>query len=175
LHADGDFHFLLSDTHKVRLQKTAGGGALRDVGCYLIDFITAIFREEPMKINATGILNTDCVDTQTSSFFTFSEGRSASFTCSFSAPRRNSLEIICERAHLSIDSPFKPEISKGITISATTERTHRQWVDKHSSFMNQFNNFYDVVSLNASPTIALQQSCLNHKILDNIIAQLEQN
>ncbi len=172
LHVHGDFHFQLSDTNNIRLQKAEGGGALRDVGCYLINFITAIFNEEPLRINATGVINGDGVDTQASSFFTYSAGRSASFTCSFSAPRRNSLEIICEKAHLLVDNPFKPEFSSGVTIITPTEIVTRHWADKHNSFMNQFNNFHDVVTSTQAPTVTLQQSCLNHKVLDGIINQL---
>lgn len=173
LHVQGGFHFHLSDPTNIRLQKTGGGGALRDVGSYLINFLTAIFEEDPQKICSTGILNNEGIDIQASSYFIYSEGRSAGFSCSFSAPRRNSVEIICEKGHLLIDNPFKPELSSGTTLITTGETIQHHWPDNQTSFMKQFDNFRDVIKFDARPTVPLQQSCQNQKLLDVIIQQLE--
>lgn len=60
------FEILLSGGVSTNLylfsQKELGGGAILDLGVYVLQFAQYIFKEEPKKVTAIGELNSDGVD-----------------------------------------------------------------------------------------------------------------
>lgn len=169
----GCFHFQLADPNNIRLNKNEGGGALRDIGCYLVHFLSLAFQETPSEIKVIGRTNTTGVDTQLSVFCIYPSKITAHFTCSFEAPRRDYLEIICERAHFLVDRPFKPDLSSGVTIITDDEMRKEEWRDDLNPFRQQFDSFALATQVPIKNSINTKNLVLNAELIDAIAKQLE--
>jgi predicted dehydrogenase len=82
----------------VRLKRNLGGGPLYDIGIYCLNSVRHCFGAEPEEVFAfSGHLDDPRfveVEESTSTILRFSEGRLATFTCSFGAAHVSSFEII---------------------------------------------------------------------------------
>src|SRR5271166_4112950 len=94
----------------VRLDKGLGGGPLYDIGIYCISAARHLFGEEPHEIFAFSARLEDRrfakVEESTSAILRFSEGRLATFTCSFGAARESVYEVVGTKAVLRADPAF---------------------------------------------------------------------
>ncbi len=171
----GTFNFQLSDTNNIRLRYEEGGGALRDIGCYIVDFIHALIENPLKKLHVISEFASTGVDSSNSVMLEYSEGITATFNCSFKAPRRDYYEIICENGQFLIDSPFKPDRSTGVKILTPENTTHQTWPDPLDPYFKQFENFRKVIEFKEAPIVTLEQSLRNQNVLDLIaIEHLQQ-
>ena len=95
------------DPTNIRLQMSMAGGGLLDVGCYPVYGIRWAFGEEPVRVWA-GARYLHGVDVALSATFWFADGRTASFDCGFTHPMRQWMEIICEKATLTVPQMWVP-------------------------------------------------------------------
>jgi D-xylose 1-dehydrogenase (NADP+, D-xylono-1,5-lactone-forming) len=104
----GAFTFPLPmDATNIRLQANMAGGSLLDVGCYPVYGIRWAFGEEPVKVWAAARYQFD-VDIAMSATLWFADGRIANFDCGFVHPLRQWLEIVCEKATITVPEMWVP-------------------------------------------------------------------
>ena len=102
----GYFSYYLLDPENVRNILDYGGGALMDIGCYLVYTSRLIFGEEPTRV--IGIMQPDPkmrIDVLTSGILQFASGQSV-FTCGTQIVPYQRVQILGTKRRIEIEIPF---------------------------------------------------------------------
>jgi predicted dehydrogenase len=100
------FGFIITDPKNVKLQPELGGGSMQDIGCYAVNLARWLLGE-PIRVSGVALdLRRVGVDTHAAAVLEFASGAIASVQSSFDAELGQSVEIIGERARISIDGAF---------------------------------------------------------------------
>lgn len=105
-------------TDNIRMQPTAGGGGLLDVGCYTTYAIRWFMKAEPVSVFARAEY-VNGVDVAMSGVLTFADGRTAGFDCGFTHPLRTWVEIVGTDAVVRVPNLWIPN-------DRATFEVHRQ-------------------------------------------------
>ena len=112
----GYFSYLNQDPKNIRNVRDYGGGALMDIGCYLIYTSRLIFGEEPRRV--LGIVERDPkmqTDVLTSGILHFPPGQSI-FTCSTQVAPYQRVQIVGTLGRIEIEIPFNAPPDKPCRI-----------------------------------------------------------
>jgi predicted dehydrogenase len=112
----GYFSYFNRDPKNIRNMLDYGGGALMDIGCYLIFTSRLAFAEEPTRV--LGIIEQDPdlrTDILTSAILQFPSGHSA-FTCSTQVAPYQRVQIIGTKGRVEIEIPFNAPPDKPCRI-----------------------------------------------------------
>jgi len=112
----GYFSYFNRDPKNIRNIPEYGGGALMDIGCYLIYTSRLIFGEEPRRV--LGIIERDPemqTDIITSGILDFPSGQ-AIFTCSTQVAPYQRVQIIGTRGRIEVEIPFNAPPDKPCRI-----------------------------------------------------------
>jgi predicted dehydrogenase len=106
----GSFNFTLKDGANVRWDRELGGGALYDVGSYLVNAARWIVGEEPRRVVAVASARHG-VDDSATLLLDFGQergrpGATAALSCSFAAAESQWLRILGSEACLLVPKPF---------------------------------------------------------------------
>jgi predicted dehydrogenase len=102
----GYFSYFNRDPKNIRNILDCGGGALMDIGCYLVFTSRLVFGEEPKRV--LGVIERDPdmrTDILTSAILEFPSGHSA-FTCSTQVAPYQRVQIIGTKGRIEIEIPF---------------------------------------------------------------------
>jgi predicted dehydrogenase len=105
------------DPANIRNIPACGGGALMDIGCYMIHVARWIFDAEPLAVHA--IVDRDPqfgIDRLTSMLLDFGGGRHATGTCATQSVPYQRVEIIGETGRIEIHIPFNAPHDRGCSI-----------------------------------------------------------
>jgi predicted dehydrogenase len=112
----GYFSYFNRDPKNIRNIPDYGGGALMDIGCYLIFTSRLAFGEEPTRV--LGIVEEDAdlrTDILTSAILQFPSGQSA-FICSTQVAPYQRVQIIGAKGRIEIEIPFNAPPDKPCRI-----------------------------------------------------------
>ena len=115
----GHFSYFNDDRDNIRNIAEMGGGALMDIGCYLLTTSRMIFGEEPRRV--MGLVQQDprfLVDTLTSMVLDFPSGQAIGI-CSTQMIYHQRVQVCGTEGRLEIEIPF----------NAPNDRPCRLWVD----------------------------------------------
>ena len=102
----GVFSYFNSNPANIRNQVESGGGALMDIGCYLIHASRYAFAQEPTRVVASIEHDPQMhTDRLTSAILDFSAGQSI-FTCSTQLIPYQRLQFLGTRGRIEIEIPF---------------------------------------------------------------------
>jgi predicted dehydrogenase len=102
----GFFSYFNIDPANIRNQPQMGGGALMDIGCYLIQAARYGFRQEPTRV--VGLIDTDPqmkIDRLTSAILDFPAGQ-AVFSCSTQLVPYQRVHFAGNKGRIEIEIPF---------------------------------------------------------------------
>jgi predicted dehydrogenase len=102
----GFFSYFNNDPANIRNQAEAGGGALMDIGCYLIHASRYAFAQQPTRV--VGIIDRDPamhIDRLTSAILDFPGGQSI-FTCSTQMVPYQRIHFFGAKGRIEIEIPF---------------------------------------------------------------------
>ena len=102
----GYFSYNNRDPNNIRNNAQFGGGALMDIGCYLIYCSSLIFQEEPDRV--LGLIRYDPefqTDILTSALLDFPSGQSV-FTCSTQLTPYQRVQVLGAKGRIEIEIPF---------------------------------------------------------------------
>jgi predicted dehydrogenase len=102
----GFFSYFNSDPSNIRNQADAGGGALMDIGCYLIHASRFAFGQQPTRV--VGLVDRDPkmhIDRLTSAILDFPAGQSI-FTCSTQMVPYQRIHFFGTHGRIEIEIPF---------------------------------------------------------------------
>lgn len=109
-----------------RFDKSLGGGAIMDIGCYCVDFARQVAGEHPDQIIAIGKLHGSSsggfVDVSASGVLGYPSGITATFTCAMDTQASNLVEICGSDGYIQVPVPWKP----GKGTSTWTLRTMKK-------------------------------------------------
>ena len=115
----GFFSYFNVDSANIRNQVECGGGALYDIGCYLIQSARFAFAEEPTRVVSTIERDPQMhIDRLTSAMLDFPAGQ-AIFTCSTQLVPYQRVHFLGTRGRIEIEIPF----------NAPKERPTRLFID----------------------------------------------
>jgi len=138
----------------VRLQASAGGGTLEDMGIYCINAARYLLRDEPIEVYAVLSRGVDSrfkeVEGMTAAILRFSEDRLASFTCSFGADPVSNYILVGTKGSLRVEPgyEYQTEIKHYLTIR---EKTKARVFAKRDQFAPELIYFSDCILKNKKP------------------------
>ena len=115
----GVFSYFDNDSANIRSKVEWGGGALMDIGCYLVHASRYAFRQEPRRV--VGLIDRDPqmgIDRLTSALLDFPGGQ-AVFTCSTQLIPHQQIQILGSRGCITLEIP----------INALADRPARLFID----------------------------------------------
>lgn len=101
-----------------------GGGAYYDLGCYTAMAARFVFGVEPLRAMALMQRNAAGIDLFTSVILDFGAGRQATFMVSLAQASSQSIEIVCERAFLTLPQAYVPSRTEPNRIVIDTSTDH---------------------------------------------------
>ncbi|HLI50460.1 MAG TPA: Gfo/Idh/MocA family oxidoreductase [Thermomicrobiaceae bacterium] len=104
------FGYRATEKHRVRLDPTLGGGAILDLGCYLLDSLRLVLRNA-RAVEAQGVVTRapSGVDDLAAAVVRYSGGRVGLIDCSLRLPWRFApLEVVGERRSARLVQAFNP-------------------------------------------------------------------
>jgi len=118
-HMEGGFGFRMGGRDGWRLKKDLGGGALLDVGVYVIQAARYIFGEEPVSVSALEV-KTDKekfaeVDETITWMMSFVSGKTANLFTSFNQSGYNRLTVFAEKGRFGLEPCYGIGKPKGWT------------------------------------------------------------
>jgi predicted dehydrogenase len=135
----GYFSYFNDDPQNIRSVAEWGGGALMDIGCYLIYTGRMIFGRAPARV--AGIIERDVpleVDTLTSLMLDFAPGHLVG-TCSTQAAPYQRVHIVGTTGRIEIQIPFNAPADKPCTILIDDGEIHGNGIDEvHVEICNQY-------------------------------------
>jgi xylose dehydrogenase (NAD/NADP) len=149
LYVQASFGFGLQDASNYRLQGELGGGALLDVGCYVVSVARWILGE-PSHVLARSRVSGG-VDMTTSALLQFDGGQTAAVWASFESPEEQELTVVTREGVNRLERPF----------------TSRDGADPYQVMVESFARSV----MNGLPAaIPLSESIANMQVLDRVRA-----
>lgn len=128
----------------IRYNKMLGGGALLDVGCYLLHAIRHLSNEQPDKIYSLLTREeTYEVDTRGTALLGFPSGLQAHLEWGFGYSYMNEINIWAEKGFVNVKRAFsKPsDHTSVIEIWDTNGQSRNITIPPNNHFVSMFNNF----------------------------------
>ncbi|MBI2503428.1 MAG: Gfo/Idh/MocA family oxidoreductase [Candidatus Latescibacteria bacterium] len=102
-----DFGFRAGYNRQSRLfAPELGGGALLDVGIYVLSFASMILGPRPVQLASAACLGESGVDEQTSLLLSYADGAQATLTCAVRTTTPQEARIVGTEGMILIESPF---------------------------------------------------------------------
>jgi predicted dehydrogenase len=170
------FGYYNDDPANIRNLAAAGGGALRDIGCYCIDSARLLI-DRPVA-TVRGVVTVDPasgVDVVTSGVLGFG-GPSASFTVSMRAEPDQRVDVYGELGRLRVEIPFNVPKDRPTRLLLVTGR--RPPADQHvevievapaDTYVSQADAFAATVLDGERPVITTAESLGNLGIIDSLL------
>ena len=149
----GFFSYFNNDAANIRNNAAWGGGALMDIGCYLIHAARYAFRAEPRRV--VGLIERDpefATDRLTSAILDFPGGQSV-FTCSTQLVPYQRVHFLGTRGRIEIEIPF----------NAPTDQPTRLFVDIGGDL---FGGGITTETFPVCDQYTLQGDAFSHAVLD---------
>jgi predicted dehydrogenase len=150
----GFFSYFNSDPANIRNQVDCGGGALMDIGCYLVQASRYAFAQEPTRVVAQ--IDRDPkmhTDRLTSAILDFSAGQ-AIFTCSTQLVPYQRVHFLGTRGRIELEIPF----------NASVDRPTRLFIDDGGDL---FGSTVTTETFPASDQYTLQGDAFSRAVLEN--------
>jgi predicted dehydrogenase len=147
IYVHASFGFTMGRKDDYRAHAELGGGALLDVGCYVVSVSRSVLGE-PSKVFARSKV-IDGVDMTTSALLQFAGGQTGSVFASFESPEVQELTVVDREGVRRLDRPFSSR-------------------DGADSYQLMVESFGESVLHDRPVAISLTESIANMKVLDAI-------
>ena len=153
-----------------RFHPALGGGALLDVGIYVVAPLLAIAGAEPRAVHASAVTTGDGVDVSISARLEWDGGFAAQVVCSFEAPEQQVFTITGTGARLDVaDRAFTPGPGDDrITLHHRDGRTEERRTGGADLYLAMLDRFAAVVRGRAEPVHSLTDTLRVATTLDRI-------
>lgn len=132
-HTDAVMHYTFSrDPGDIRLNPELGGGALFDVGCYVLSWARLVMGESPEAVAAHSVGDPSGVDSSTLALLRFSGGRTASVSSGIRMNGGQSARVYGSEGVLEVSHPFHPRKGSALIVRRGMEsEEHSVEIDNH--------------------------------------------
>ena len=170
----GNFSYTNMDASNVRNVPKYGGGALMDIGCYLVLASRYFFNDEPISVSgASKIHELFGVDVLTSASLEFEKG-TAIITCSTQAVPAQMLYLEGTKGRIRFDIPFSQPADQPAVLfqdigkDIFTMETTRIEIPSFNHYKLHVERFAEVVWGKSESPLKLEDSISNMCVLDMI-------
>jgi xylose dehydrogenase (NAD/NADP) len=147
IYVQARFGFTLNNKTDYRLESAMGGGALLDIGFYVVSIARWILGE-PSEVLARSRLR-DGTDMTTSALLRFPGGETAAVWSSFESAEDQELTVVTRQGAYRLGRPFN-------------------WTDEVDQYQLMVESFADSVLHDGPVAIPLSESIANMRVLDRI-------
>lgn len=150
----GYFSYFNDDPGNIRNLPETGGGALMDIGCYLLTTSRMIFGEEPRRVLA--LIDRDPrfdVDVLTSMVLDYPSGQAIG-TCSTQMVAHQRVQLFGNAGRLEIEVPF----------NAPNDRPCRMWLDTEGDL---FGRGVETIEIDSCDQYRVQSDEFSRAVLEN--------
>jgi predicted dehydrogenase len=116
--------FFMTNADDFRQKPEFGGGAYYDLGCYTAMAARYFLDAEPKRVLALMDTNEAGIDLFTSVILDFGDGRHATFMVSLGEASSQSIQIVCERAFITLPQAYVPSLTAPNLILIDTSANH---------------------------------------------------
>lgn len=177
----GEIHFISSSFTGTLTPKTGyrydprlGGGALRDLGIYVLAPIVDMLGNTPTSLSLNARLaGTPPIDSRLSARLDYLEGTSATINCSFESAEIQNLTVVGSTLSLSVDAAFTPSAQDNRIVSIDSvgrvSNMFSRAVDPYCAMIEQVSQAFALgiePAWNSSKTIEVQT------LVDTILSAL---
>ncbi len=170
----GFFSYYNTDSANIRNQPECGGGALLDIGCYLIHASRFGFAEEPTRVVASIDRDPQMqIDRLTSALLEFPSGQ-AIFTCSTQMVAYQRVQFLGTRGRIEIEIPFNapPDRPTRIFIDTTGDLTGSGITTETFPVCDQYtlqgDAFSRAVLEDGTAPVPLEEAILNMGVIEAV-------
>ena len=165
------FGYLLDWDSPARQDRSLGGGCLYDIGCYAVDCMNSLMAGQGASFVRAGAVYSmkDGVDWQCAGSLEYSDGTLGSLLCWFNAPGKQALTLSCEKAVITMDSPF--EHGGGI-IRVQREDGEQLFEAQEGTdpYRLEAEAFARLISGEGRPMITPEESVYNAQVMDALLS-----
>jgi predicted dehydrogenase len=148
----------------IRLQRALGGGVLYDIGIYCINAARGLFRDEPLEVRAFTAGTAGEVEESVSAVLRFSDGRLATFTCSFGAADVSEYRLIGAKGDLAVEPAFEYAMALQHRLTLDGERKERRFA-KRDQFAPELLYFSDCVLKDHDPEPCAEEGLADVRVI----------
>jgi predicted dehydrogenase len=177
----GYFSYFNDDPGNIRNIAAAGGGALMDIGCYLLTTSRMIFGEEPRRV--LGLIERDPdsgVDVLTSMTLDFPSGQAVG-TCSTRILPHQRVQVFGPRGRLEVEVPFNAPNDRPCRLFLDTEGdlfgtgVETIEIDTCDQYRIQGDRFSRAILDDAEVPYPLEMSVQNMRLIDAVVQSAERD
>ena len=161
------FRFFLNRQNTIKEQPALGGGALYDVGCYPLNLIGLVAKDEPVSI-AVECKKANGVDLNLSALLRFENGLVASMHCGFNAFGRMSSEIVGTDGTLVVPDTFLD--NAGQLLLSTNQGEQAIEVLKSDRYAAEIEDFSAAIADKRQPALPIAESLRNMRTLERLVS-----
>ena len=166
----GIFSYNNRNPADIRNQAVCGGGALWDIGCYLVLVSRMAFRSEPVRVFAAMDLDPQFgVDRLTSAVLAFTHGHSV-FSCATQMASSQRVQLIGTKGRVEVEIPFNAPVDGPCNLIIQREGLPKGVVETETFRMNQYaaqaDQFSAAVLGHGQPLTTLEDSAGNIRAIE---------
>ncbi len=178
-HIRTNFSFYMGDKrNNIRLNSELGGGSIWDVGCYCIHSSRFIIGSEPLKVYAQASIPKEVgVDLSAAGIFTFANGVTASFDCSFERQMSNSYEILGTKGSIHVPFAYRPDApeASGLIRIKNSEGNVREEMANGEQYTLMVEHFTRCVENKHTPSYSGEATVNNLKAIEACFESIDKN
>lgn len=168
--------FTMLNNQDFRQKPELGGGAYYDQGCYTAMAARYIFDAEPLRVFAAVENNSADIDVFTSVIMDFGEGRFGTFTVSLAQALTQTVQVVCEKASISLPQAYVPSRTDVNCILIDTSLEHENPIVNTLEFQSldqyeeEVSNFSKAVRGEEVAYFGLDDARANAAVSDAVFA-----
>lgn len=170
----GHFSYFNIDPDNIRNKTDLGGGALMDIGCYLVLASRYAFRQQPRRAIALIDRDPDMhTDRLTSAILDFPTGQ-ATFTCSTQLSPFQGLHFFGTKGRIEIEIPFNPPTNEPVRISIQSGgESFTETFPACNQFTLQGDAFARAIFDNTEVPVPIEDAIENMAVIEAIFRSAE--
>jgi glucose-fructose oxidoreductase len=134
----------------IRAQRETGGGVLWDIGIYCINAARALFRAEPLEVQASVAGCIGDIEETASAVLRFSDDRVAAFTASFGCDKVSEYRLAGDKGDLAVEPAYEYAVALRHRLTLGGETRERRFA-RRDQFAPELLYFSDCILQNRQP------------------------
>jgi glucose-fructose oxidoreductase len=134
----------------IRARRETGGGVLWDIGIYCINAARALFRDEPVEVQASTTGRIGEIEESASAVLHFPGERLAAFTCSFGTDKVSEYRLAGPKGDLAVEPAYEYAVALRHRLTLGGETRERRFA-RRDQFAPELLYFSDCVLQNRAP------------------------
>jgi predicted dehydrogenase len=163
---------VLNPQDRITFKPDLGGGALYDVGCYIVN-VSRMVLGEPDAAFAYGRVGEYGVDEQAGAVLRFPKGQVALLDCSLRLPRRQEYEIVGADARVTVPHAFGPGTADTVFVLTKGAEQTVHTIPGADQFQRMVEHVSEAILSGAPVRLPAEDSTRNLRVITALRASLQ--